>query len=114
MDLSSSGYGVYGKEDRLPGSGEATEDPGTFRPMPVAHELRERLREFTVAIRPGETLVVLAHPGWTSSQMAELQMMADVMASQEGLPFKILFVPGAQLGLVSDEVPEVPGAAKTG
>jgi hypothetical protein len=64
-------------------------------------ELRQLLRECATVVKPGETLIIRTHDKWTPAQMRDLEDMID---SRE-LPFRVILVPGAELG-----VAEAPGA----
>jgi len=66
-------------------------------------EVRALLRECVTVVRPGETLVVLAHANTTPNQLRELQKLGNVLGDERG--FRILFLPGAELGVVE------PGAS---
>lgn len=69
-------------------------------------EIRALLRECVTVVKAGETLVVRAHENTTPGQLREMQEIGNSMI--DFLGFRVLFVPGQELGVVES------GAAANG
>ena len=62
-------------------------------------EVRQLLRECVTVIKPGETLIIRGDRNWTPNQVREVQDSLDHMAGWRDLGFKVLVVPGEELGV---------------
>jgi hypothetical protein len=69
------------------------------RPSLTEDEVRQLLRECVTVVRPGETLVIRGDRNWTPMQVREVQDMLDGAAEWRDLGFKVLVVPGEELGV---------------
>jgi hypothetical protein len=68
-------------------------------------EVRSLLRECVTVVKPGETLVIRGDPDWTPNQMREVQDWLDHEVKWRPLDFKILVVPGEELGVAEATEP---------
>jgi hypothetical protein len=82
---------------------ETTPDSFTHRvipqppPLPPG-EIRQLLRECVTIVKPGEHLILRVPWNTTPNQVHELQNYVNKAAEYLELPFKILILPGDELG----------------
>jgi ribosomal protein L16 Arg81 hydroxylase len=69
------------------------------RPPLTQDEVRQLLRECVTVVKPGETLVIRGDRNWSPNQLREVQDWLDKAAEWRDLPFKIVVVPGEELGV---------------
>ena len=62
-------------------------------------EVRQLLRECVTVVKPGETLIIRGDRNWTPGQLREVQDWLDREPEWRGLDFRILVVPGEELGV---------------
>lgn len=67
-------------------------------------EVRQLLRECVTVVKPGETLVVRVPWGTTPAQVRELQAGLVKLTIWMDVPFKVLVLPGDELGIAEPEV----------
>lgn len=67
--------------------------------MLTEDEIRSLLRECVTVVKPGETLIIRGNRNWTPLQLREVQEWLDREPEWRGLAFKILVVPGEELGV---------------
>jgi hypothetical protein len=72
----------------------------TLEPRPLSlGDIHCILRECVTVVKPGETLVIRDR-NWTPSQMREIQQWMDADRESGRISFKVLVVPGDELGVV--------------
>jgi len=75
-----------------------------LQPPPLAEdEVRQLLRECMAVVKPGEHLILRVPWSTTPSQVRELQEVVSEMAEYLELPFRMLVLPGDELGVVQAE-----------
>ena len=62
-------------------------------------EVRQLLRECVAVVKPGEHLILRVPWSTTPSQVRELQEVVNEMAGYLELPFRMLVLPGDELGV---------------
>ena len=62
-------------------------------------EVRQLLRECVTVVKPGEHLILRVPWSTTPSQVRELQEVVNEMAGYLELPFRMLVLPGDELGV---------------
>ena len=62
-------------------------------------EVRQLLRECVTVVKPGEHLILRVPWSITPSQVRELQEVVNEMAGYLELPFRMLVLPGDELGV---------------
>ena len=72
-------------------------------------EVRQLLRECVTVVKPGESLVIRGRD-WTPNQVREIQDWMDAERESGRISFKVLVLPGDELGVVQPEPAETPGA----
>jgi hypothetical protein len=76
------------------------------QPPPLSpDEVRCLLRECVTAVKPGETLVISSRD-WTPSQIREIQRILDAAHEDGTISFRVLALPGGELGVVQPESDE--------
>ena len=68
------------------------------RPL-TEDEVRQLLRECVTVVKPGETLILRLGWDWTPDQMREVQDVLTASAEYWSLGFRVLVVPGEELGV---------------
>lgn len=68
-------------------------------PRSILDQISGQLRSFATLVRPGETLVVLASPDWTPTQLGEINRVIGQHVAETGAQFDILFVPGTAFAI---------------
>ena len=63
-------------------------------------EIRSFLAENVTVVAPGETLIIRAYSDWTPSQCIDYQRYVNEQFDGGFLPFRVLLVHGAELGVV--------------
>jgi hypothetical protein len=65
-------------------------------------QVRYLIRQCVTVVNPGETLVI-QDPNWTPSQIREIQNWMDREYEDGRITFKVLAVPGGELGIAQTE-----------
>ena len=75
-----------------------------WQPPPLTpDEVRQLLRECVTIIKPGETLIIRVPWKTTPTQVRELQDALTDGIEYTGAPFKVLVVPGDELGVAEEQ-----------
>lgn len=72
-------------------------------PVLTPETAKALLSECVTVVSPGETLVIRVPEGWTSRQADEYQEYADAATDSGRIPFRVLVVIGAELGVARPE-----------
>lgn len=95
-----------GQEAELRETAEAALKAGPYRhrviiqPPPLTPgEVRQLVRECVAVVKPGEHLILRVPWSTTPSQVRELQEAVNEMAGYLELPFRMLVLPGDELGV---------------
>jgi hypothetical protein len=84
------------------GAGDSKVDLLPPRRLVGVADVRQVLRECVTVVKPGETLIIRGDRDWTPNQAEEVQQRFDAAVDFWKLCFRVLVVPGDELGVAEN------------